>query len=238
MPEPSINKEKSESVKNVFNSIAFRYDLANHLLSFGTDYRWRRTAVKMTNPAKDDHLLDMCCGTGDLSFAFAKAGIAKITGADFSPEMIELAKHKQTKRTFPDTEFNWTVTDCTATDFDPESFDIISCAFGIRNMADLHKGLTEIHRLLKPAGRACILEFTLPPNPLVRPAYLIYFRYLLPLIGGLVTGKFKAYKYLADSVRKWDAEVDLTQELKNAGFTKVTTKPLSLGIAAVYLAQK
>jgi demethylmenaquinone methyltransferase/2-methoxy-6-polyprenyl-1,4-benzoquinol methylase len=231
-------KTKSEKVKNVFNSIAFRYDLANHLLSFGTDYRWRRIAVKMTNPAKDDHLLDMCCGTGDLSFSFAKAQTPKITGADFSPEMIELARQKQNKRSFPQTEFNWTVADCTATGFDPESFDIISCAFGVRNLADLPKGLTEMHRLLTPAGRACILEFTLPKNPLVKFAYLLYFRYLLPLIGGLITGKLAAYKYLADSVQKWDSDIDLPTELKNAGFQQVTTKPLSFGIAAIYLAKK
>lgn len=229
---------KSENIKNVFNSIAFRYDLANHLLSFGVDYSWRKIAVKMANPTKDDHLLDMCCGTGDLAFEFAKANTTKITGADFSTEMVELAKLKQKKRSFPDTDFNWQVADCTATEFDSESFDIISCAFGVRNLADLQKGLTEIHRLLKPTGRACILEFTLPKNPLVRFAYLIYFRYLLPLIGGLISGKLSAYKYLSDSVQKWDAQVNLPTELKNAGFKKVTTKHLTLGIAAVYLAQK
>jgi demethylmenaquinone methyltransferase/2-methoxy-6-polyprenyl-1,4-benzoquinol methylase len=128
------------------------------------------------------------------------------------------------------------VGDCTATDFEDGSFDIISCAFGVRNMANPQKGLREMHRLLRPGGRACILEFTLPKNLLIRALYMVYFRWILPLIGGVISGKLSAYRYLADSVCKWAEEVDLAGQLKEAGFDSVEVRPLSFGIAALYLA--
>ena len=243
MSSPEHNEtetERSQRVRTVFGSIARRYDLANHVLSFGVDFRWRWIAVAMTNPAKDDRLLDMCCGTGDLAFAFGRGGVGHVTGCDFSAEMVELAKIKQDKlgrrNKTGDAVFEWQVGDCTATEFEDGSFDIISCAFGVRNMANLQKGLREMHRLLRPGGRVCILEFTLPKNLLVRALYMVYFRWVLPLIGGIISGKLGAYRYLADSVCRWDREIDLAGELTAAGFERVEVKPLSFGISAIHIA--
>jgi demethylmenaquinone methyltransferase/2-methoxy-6-polyprenyl-1,4-benzoquinol methylase len=184
----------------------------------------------------------MCCGTGDLAFSFAAgpAKLKKITGCDLSPEMVELAKEKQkqlrSEKSLP--EFEWAVADCTATDFENESFDIISCAFGVRNMENLPNGLTEMHRLLRPGGRACILEFSLPKGMLMRWVYLIYLNWILPLLGGIISGRFSAYRYLAKSVKQWSQTVDLQAELKNAGFNSVVTKKLSLAVVTAYIAYK
>ncbi len=233
-------KERSEQVREVFDGIAGRYDLANHVLSAGVDFYWRRAAVGMTEPVKEDRVLDMCCGTGDFAFSFAQGGVGHVVGCDFSCEMIELAKVKQqkfaAKQKACEAGFEWKVGDCTATDFADGSFDIVSCAFGVRNMADLSAGLSEMHRVLRSGGRACILEFTLPKNFLIRWVYLLYFRWVLPLVGGLISGKLSAYQYLSSSVRKWDRDVDLAGELKEAGFAEVLVRPMSFGIASVYVA--
>lgn len=237
-----LNKDAGR-VAGMFDGIARRYDLANHLLSGGVDFLWRRLAVKLSAPKKGDVVLDMCCGTGDLAFCFAKnSGAAKVVGCDFSDKMVRLARLKEEKLAkkgkFTDTELEWSTADCTATTYDDETYDIISCGFGVRNMADLDSGLKEMHRLLKKEGRVCIIEFTLPENAVFRTAYLLYLRYILPIFGGIITGKLSAYGYFANSIVKWDKEVDLEYSLKAAGLKKVTVKPLSNGIAKIYVFEK
>jgi len=233
----------SEKISGMFDGIAGRYDLANHLLSGGVDFLWRRLAVKLAGVKKSDAVLDMCCGTGDLAFCFAKNSEAeKVVGCDFSEEMVRLAKLKDErfakKRKFEDTSFEWAVGDCTATSYADESFDVISCGFGVRNMSDLDRGLGEMRRLLKVGGRVCVLEFTLPECSILRPVYLLYLRYVLPILGAIITGEHSAYRYFADSIVKWDAKVDLEKSLEAAGLEKVTVKPLSKGIAKIYVFEK
>ena len=228
-------------IKGLFDGIAGRYDLANSLLSFGMDSRWRQIAVDMTSPSDGEKLLDMCCGTGDLAFSFAESGVLeKITGCDLSGEMVELAKTKEkklrAKGKLP--EFCWVVGDCTASGYDSESFDIISCAFGVRNMENLSKGLGEMHRLLRAGGRACILEFSLPERTLMRWVYLVYLSWILPVVGGIISTRFSAYRYLARSVRQWSEGVDLEAELKAAGFDRVETRKLSMSAVTAYIAHK
>ena len=234
--------DKGRPLGAVFGGIASRYDLANHVLSCGVDFCWRRTAVAMTAPGTGDRLLDMCCGTGDFAFAFARAGIGRITGCDFSSEMIELAGTKESRfkrrRKQPAVDMDWQVCDCTATEFESESFDIVSCAFGVRNIADLSAGLKEMYRLLHPGGGVCILEFSLPKNAVIRAAYLPYFRWILPVLGGLISGDYGAYRYLAESVRRWDRQVNLAAELYKAGFREIVVRPLTFGIAAVHVGHK
>ena len=235
---------KGRQLGVVFSGIASRYDLANHVLSCGVDFRWRRTAVAMAAPGTGDRLLDMCCGTGDFAFAFARASAdtGRITGCDFSPGMIELAGIKESRfkrrRKHAIVEMDWKLCDCTATEFESESFDIISCAFGVRNLADLSAGLKEMHRLLRPGGRVCILEFSLPKKAVIRAAYLPYFRWVLPVLGGLIGGDYDAYRYLAESVRRWDRQVDMVAELHKAGFREIVARPLTFGIAAVHVGHK
>lgn len=238
MTQKQDNTKQPASIKDLFNTIADSYDLANHVLSLWTDCIWRKTAAKLTEPMPDDSLLDMCCGTGDLVLAFAKVQplLKSIIGCDFSEEMLYLAKEKGAK--LSDLDIQWRYQDCLNTNFDNNSFDIISCAFGIRNMADLQKGLAEMHRLLKPSGKVCILEFSLPMNPVIRQLYLLYFRFVLPMITTVITKNTQAYEHLTKSVIKWDAEINLQEELQTAGFENIQIHPHTFGLATTHLAQK
>jgi demethylmenaquinone methyltransferase/2-methoxy-6-polyprenyl-1,4-benzoquinol methylase len=176
-------------------------------------------------------------------FTFLKAQphLKMVTGCDFSDEMIKLAEKKQASigKSFAGaTTICWLRRDCLETGLEDETFDIISCAFGVRNMADLKKGLAEMHRLLKPGGKVCILEFSLPHNTVIRLAYLFYFRYVLPIFAALITGRFKEYNYLVTSVIKWRKQIDLHNELLQSGFAEVDEFKHSFGLAATYLAYK
>ena len=238
------DQERSNNIRWVFSEIAGSYDLANHLLSFGMDIGWRRKAATAAALEAGEEVLDMCCGTGDVAIAFSQAqpGLKRVVGCDFSRIMVEFAMRKQAKLTksgeLEYENFQWCEGDCLATEFADESFDVVSCAFGVRNMVDLEAALKEMHRVLKPDGRVCILEFSLPANILLRWGYLLYFNFVLPIIGGAISGKFAAYRYLVTSVRKWDREVDLEGALKKAGFDDVKILPLTLGIAKIHIASK
>ena len=247
MTKNSKNQQKSrdfaQKVRLMFDNIARRYDLANHLLSGGVDFIWRRKAVKLAKSNKDARLLDMCCGTGDLAFCFARhSGIGEAVGCDFSEEMIRLAQRKEDKLArkgkLANVQFNWQTADCTDTGFESESFDVISCGFGVRNMADLDAGLAEMHRLLRPGGKVCILEFTLPECIVCRSLYLLYLRYILPILGGIITSRLSAYRYFADSILDWVKKVELEKSLEAAGLKKIQTRSLSKGIAKVYVFEK
>jgi demethylmenaquinone methyltransferase/2-methoxy-6-polyprenyl-1,4-benzoquinol methylase len=240
---PIDNPQGSTRIKKIFNTIASRYDLANHLLSLWTDRRWRRQAVQFAAPRPGQVLLDMCCGTGDMVFTFLKAQphLKTPAGCDFSDEMVKLAEKKQVcigRSLTGAAAIRWLRRDCLKTELEDETFDIISCAFGVRNMADLKKGLAEMHRLLKPGGKVCILEFSLPRNTVIRLAYLFYFRYILPIFAALITGKFTEYKYLVSSVMRWHKEIKLCDELAGAGFGEVAEFKHSFGLATTYLACK
>ena len=238
------DRERSNDIRRVFSEIAGSYDLTNHLMSFGTDIGWRRRAAEAVMLQPGQEVLDMCCGTGDVAITFAKAqpGLKRVVGCDFSKTMVELAMQKQAKLAkegeLDFENLQWCQGDCLATEFADSSFDVVSCAFGLRNMVDLSAGLKEMHRVLKPNGRVCILEFSLPANILVRWGYLLYFNFVLPLVGGAISGKFSAYRYLVTSVRKWDREVDLTGALEQAGFGEINITPLTLGIAKIHIAHK
>lgn len=232
----------ADRIRGLFGGIAGRYDLGNRLLSFGMDGGWRRVAVSMAEVKDGERLLDMCCGTGDLAFSFAEGGgvLERIVGCDLSGEMVELAKAKEKKLRGRGglLEFEWAVGDCTASGYESGSFDIISCGFGVRNMEVLSAGLGEMYRLLREEGRACILEFSLPEGLLMRWLYLMYLSWLLPVLGGIISGRFGAYRYLAKSVRQWAEGVDLEAELKTAGFGRVVTRKMSMGAVTVYVAYK
>lgn len=201
----------------------------------GVDILWRNRAVGLTDPNPGDKVCDMCCGTGDLTGEFLKTSNspAEIVGCDFSEEMIELAKKK-----FRDKPIAFSVQDCTSTNFQNEYFDIVSCAFGVRNLKDLDAGLHEMNRILKPEGKICILEFSLPTNKLIRCMYLLYFKYVLPVIGGIITFDMSAYRYFVKSVIDWNNNTDLKEKLKEKGFETILKEPLTFGIATIHIAQK
>ena len=233
------DSSKSVKVNRLFSNISGRYDLANHVLSLGIDHRWRKLAASLAIDGADKQILDMCCGTGDFAISFAKGQTPakQITACDFNEEMVEARRAKcQKPGCTADIEFM--VQDCTATDFSDSSFDVISCGFGVRNMADLDKGLLEMHRLLTDGGKVCILEFSLPKIKPIRWLYLAYFTCILPIIGGIISGNFGAYRYLVSSVRDWDKNIDLPKKLTETGFEVLVVKPVSMGIATIYIARK
>jgi demethylmenaquinone methyltransferase/2-methoxy-6-polyprenyl-1,4-benzoquinol methylase len=244
MKQTGTNSTNAQNIEKMFSRIARRYDLINHLGSMGLDFRWRRRAAMLTETYSDDKLIDFCCGTGDLTFAFAGKSCppADILGCDFSEQMLEIAQkktgHFAPKNQFSQTKFSWLKCDCTNIPVSDESFDIASCAFGLRNIPDLSQVLKEMYRVLKPGGRVCILEFSLPRETVFSRIYLFYFCHLLPRAAGFLSGQPQAYKHLSDSVCRWHNTVDLIKELKDTGFSKITATPLTMSVAVVFTAAK
>ena len=225
--------DKKNSVKKIFDSIAFRYDLLNHLLSFGMDYRWRKKALKLSQLNEQSVLLDVACGTGDFAINAYEMGVRKIIGGDFSYNMLKLFSKKR----------SWSIGNTVQMaaehmPFKNNSFTNITVAFGVRNFYDIRKGFQSFFDVLKENGKATILEFRLPSNPIVRFLYKFYFKNILPLIGGIISGDKSAYQYLPDSVEEFDEKVNMSQQLKSVGFKKVETRNLTLGIVQVIIATK
>ena len=225
--------DKKKNVKQIFDSIAFRYDLLNHLLSFGFDYRWRKKALKLSGLNAQSVLLDVACGTGDFAIDAYERGVRKITGGDFSYNMLELFSKKSSWS-------NGNIVQLVAEyiPFKNSSFTNITVAFGVRNFYDIQKGFQSFYDVLKETGKVTILEFRLPSNPIVRFIYKFYFKNILPLIGGIISGDKSAYQYLPDSVEEFDEKVNMPQQLKSVGFKKVESHSLTLGIVQIIIATK
>lgn len=225
--------DKKNKVKNIFDSIAYRYDFLNHLLSFGIDNRWRRKALKLTKVGSESILLDVACGTGDVAIEASKQGVKKIIGADFSHNMLELFKKKQ----------NWidgSVVQTVAEQmpFKDNSFTNISVAFGVRNFYDIKEGFKSFHRVLKPEGKATIIEFQMPENRIFKSLYKFYFKKILPFVGGILSKNRSAYQYLPDSVEEFDEKIFLVDLLTEIKFKSVEKYKLSFGIVQVVIAEK
>ena len=225
--------EKRLKVKNIFDSIAFRYDFLNHLLSFGVDHYWRRKALKLTKVGNDSILLDVACGTGDVAIEAYKQGVRNIVGADFSHNMLGLFKKKS----------EWIVgkviqTTAEQMPFRDNTFTNITVAFGVRNFYDIKEGFKSFHRVLKPNGKATVIEFQMPENKVFKSLYKFYFKKILPFIGGIVSKNKAAYKYLPDSVEEFDEKIILPDLLKEAGFKSIKKYKLTFGIVQVVIAEK
>lgn len=225
--------DKKSSVRKIFDSIAFRYDLLNHLLSFGIDYRWRKKALKLSDLSETSILLDVACGTGDFAIEAYKMGVRKIVGADFSHNMLKLFHKKSdwiTGRTVQMTAEQMP--------FKNNSFTNITVAFGVRNFYDIKKGFQSFYEVLKENGIATILEFRLPSNPVIKFVYKAYFKKILPFLGGIISGDKSAYEYLPTSVEEFDEKVDIAELLKQAGFKRIETHSLTFGIVQVVIGVK
>lgn len=232
--------EAAAHVREMFGRIAPRYDLLNHLLSLDVDKMWRRrVAKKYSSILRDSHacILDLCCGTGDLAFAFRKQAPqgAEITGSDFVPEMLVRARVKAAASS---AKVDFVEADALALPFAEESFDLVSCAFGFRNLANYECGLREIHRILKPGGSAAILEFAEPPGKLFGALYRFYFRHVLPRVGGWISGNASAYSYLPRSVSKFPSPEGLQEQFQRAGFYDVQFKRWTGGIVTLHTGRK
>jgi demethylmenaquinone methyltransferase/2-methoxy-6-polyprenyl-1,4-benzoquinol methylase len=219
-----------------FGQIAGRYDLCNRLCSAGLDRRWRKTAAKILNPQEAEQVLDLCCGTGELAFALARhSPAASIIGLDISREMIEQSQKKRDPALSG--RIDWQVADAVQTGLPSQTFDLITCAFGLRNIPDHLAALSEMHRLLRPQGRIGILEFSFPKNKFLRGLYWLYLRYVMPAAGVLLFARRKPLDYLAESIRTWNDEFDLPAVCRQAGLTYVRAQSLTCGIVTLHLLQ-
>ncbi len=220
-------------VKDAFAKIAGRYILTNHVLSLGTDILWRRKVARLVAALRPGILLDLATGTGDLAAAIAKASPStRITGADFSAPMLEVAKARQ----LPKAE--WLVADAMATPFADAAFDAVTVAFGLRNMADWPGAVREMARVTRPGGHLVILDFSLPALPGLRGAYRFYLHKILPKLAGLLTGQREAYEYLSGTIERFPSGPAMVELLTENGFQSGQAIPLSGGIASIYVAQK
>ncbi len=232
-PDNEQQLEHARRVRAMFAGIATRYDLLNHLLSGNTDQRWRQIVAARLRPAlgAGTRTLDVACGTGDLALTLAKAGETQVIGLDFCRPMLELAARKAhgQARTLPFIEG-----DALHLPFAAASFDVVTIAFGLRNLADVAAGLRELGRVLKPGGTLAVLEFSRPVVPGFRALFGFYFRRVLPRIGGLVSGSRGAYEYLPDSVSRFPDQVRLAALMREVGFAQVAYQNLTGGIAALH----
>jgi demethylmenaquinone methyltransferase/2-methoxy-6-polyprenyl-1,4-benzoquinol methylase len=214
----------------MFGAIARRYDLANHTLSCGTDFYWRNCAANMVASWRPRRIVDLATGTGDLALAIQKKlPDAEVTGVDFLPEMLELARRKGVRETI--------LADAMKLPFPDASFDCVTIAFGLRNMENWRDALVEMSRVLKPDGRLLVLEFSLPTVSIVRIIYRFYLHRCLPLLGSFLTGKKSAYDYLGDSIEEFPSGHAMIDLIEASGFKHVTLQPLSYGVVTIYTAQ-
>ncbi len=225
--------DKRKQVRRIFDSISYRYDFLNHLLSGGVDFYWRKKALKLSNIDNNTILLDVACGTGDFAIAAKKMGVQKIIGADLSLNMLKLFNQKSEW-----SKGNLVETVAEEIPFKDNSFTNITVAFGVRNFYDILEGFKSFHRILKTNGKATVLEFRLPSNSIVKAFYLFYFKNILPFIGNLISKDKEAYTYLPESVDEFDAKVDLKELLLLAGFRKVVIKQMTFGIVQIAIAEK
>jgi len=226
-------EEKKTKVKRIFDSIAGKYDFLNHLLSFGFDFYWRRKALKLTELNSESILLDVACGTGDVAIQAKKMGVEKIFGADFSHNMLKLFNEKSGWIKGKSIQM--------VAEYIPlkdESVTNITVAFGVRNFYDIQQAFISFYRVLKTNSKATIIEFRMPSNKIFKGLYKFYFKKILPLIGGVISGDKEAYNYLPSSVEEFDEKIKLPELLRNSGFKKIEIYSLTFGITQVLIATK
>jgi demethylmenaquinone methyltransferase / 2-methoxy-6-polyprenyl-1,4-benzoquinol methylase len=225
--------EKKKQVKCIFDNIAVRYDFLNHFLSFGLDFYWRKKALKITGLESDSILLDVACGTGDVAIQAKKMGVQKIYGADFSYNMLKLFGKKSE---WIDGHLVQMVAE--KIPFKDESVTNITVAFGVRNFYNIQEGFNSFYRILRPAGKATIIEFRMPSNKVIKSIYKFYFKNILPVLGGIISGDKAAYTYLPDSVEEFDEKVNLENLLIKSGFKEIKKYNFTFQTVQVLIAVK
>ena len=220
-------------VNNLFSRVAPRYDLLNNVISLGTQKIWRHELFNQLQIKPTDNALDVCCGTGDLAIALAKRiSAGRVTGLDFNKEMLEIAKEK-TKIG----NLFLVQGDAMALPFDDNSFDIVTIGFGLRNVPDADKALSEIYRVLKPGGQFVSLEMSQPTNPIIKVGWKAYFT-AFPLMASLAGGHYRDYQYLKKTSQQFVSAHQLARMMKAVGFKEVHYQPLNFGAAALHFGDK
>jgi demethylmenaquinone methyltransferase/2-methoxy-6-polyprenyl-1,4-benzoquinol methylase len=230
-PNQLSRSRDPETVRELFGSIASRYDLANHLLSCGCDFFWRKRAAAIVKDWNPNAIVDLATGTGDLALALAQAlPSSEIIGADFSEEMLAVAKAKGVRRTM--------IADALALPFADRSFDCLTIAFGLRNIKDWSAALREMSRILTTNGHVLIMEFSLPSMSILRAIYRFYLHRVMPIFGAFLTRKKTAYDYLGDSIEQFPGGDALLRLIEANGFRGAAAEPLTGGIVTIYTATK
>lgn len=233
-----MTSEKS-NVQNIFSSIAEKYDILNTVLTLNIDSLWRKKAINISNINEDSKVLDLCCGTGKMVYYTCKkvGKNTEVIGLDFNEAMLEVG-YKNLNKSIPDYKFKLLKGDVQALPFKDCSFDCVTIAFGLRNIPNKTKALSEIYRVLKPGGKAICLELSTPQIPIFKQVYGVYFNNILPIIGYLGTGDKNAYSYLRDSVNKFMSKSNLKYAFESTGFKNASYKSLSGGIASIHYGTK
>lgn len=243
-PKGAVDEQAAAQwVRGMFGRIAPRYDLLNHLLSFNLDKMWRARTVKRVSEIldrPDAQILDLCCGTGDVLLALERRrinlhGCRPVLASDFCHPMLVEARRKIQRRGFRSPVFE---ADALSIPLADASLDLITVAFGFRNLANYQRGLEEMLRVLKPGGVAVILEFSQPTNPVFRTLYRFFSTSVLPRVGGMVSGSPDAYSYLPESIRKFPAAEQLAQEMRQAGYSQVKFERMTGGAVALHIGHK
>lgn len=220
----------------MFASIARRYDLLNRVLSLGLDGRWREEAARAVFAGSAKRVLDVATGTADLALALKRhRPDAEIVGVDFVEAMLEIGRHKAWRR---GVTLRLEQGDGLNLPYPDASFDAVTVAYGLRNFADVDRGLREFYRVLRPGGRVVVLEFPPPPKGMLGAPFRFYFLRVLPRVGGLISGQESAYSYLPDSVLKFPPPAELARRLEAAGFTEVHYKLQTFGVSALHIGVK
>ncbi len=236
--KPYNQKEsKKEEVRNMFNNISGRYDFLNRVLSLRIDKLWRKKVLKEVAKDNPNYILDVATGTADLAIECSKIKGTQIEGIDISDKMIDVGIEKVKLKNLTSV-ITLKVDDAEALSFDDNTFDVVTVAFGVRNFEDLDKGLREMHRVIKPGGKLVVLEFSKPTSFPFKQLYLFYFKNILPLVGRIISKDKRAYSYLFESVDSFPFGKAFTDILAKNGYNNNICKPLTLGIASMYVAHK
>lgn len=236
-PYKDSDRSKKEQVEQMFDTISKEYDGLNRVISLGIDVKWRNKVVEIVGKKKPKTILDVATGTGDLAINLVRTGADKIIGLDLSKGMLDVGRKKIAKKQL-NSVIEMVQGDSENLPFEPDSFDAITVAFGIRNFENLERGLAEILRVLKPNGYFVILETSVPTKTPFKQGYRFYTKRLLPLIGKLFSKDKTAYSYLSESASVFPHGEKLNMILRNTGFKEVQNLPQTLGVASIYVASK
>lgn len=236
-PYQDSDQDKKQQVEQMFDNIAPKYDFLNHFLSLGIDKLWRKKAVRILKANQPKRILDVATGTGDFAIAASRLEVDEIVGFDLSEQMIRVGEQK-VKKLKLDSLIHFLKGDSEEMPFEDASFDAITVAFGVRNFETLQKGLDEFYRVLRNEGVAIILEFSKPKYFPFKQLYRFYFFHILPFVGGLISKDSSAYSYLPESVMAFPDDQEMLNILNRTGFSEVSQKRLTFGIATIYIARK